>query len=190
MTSECDAMRETMSELLDNRPGAEDRRRLLAHLEGCRACQLEWDSLRAVDELLSGAAMVSPAAGFTVRFQARLAARRRQRRRTAIGLVLLAAVTALLVWLGVSTLVAFGLLFWQGAGVWAPSLLEHGVDSLSVLARAAENSIGVALVVWRAMSRLTGHPYFLSSASLTLLLTAAWVWIVGTRFRASRLARA
>ena len=189
MTSECDAMRETMSELLDNRPGAAERRRLQYHLEGCRACQREWDSLRAVDELLSGAATVSPAAGFAVRFQARLVARRR-RRQTLIGLLVLAAVTAFLLLMGIGLSVASALWTWPATAAWVAGLLSPVEDSLAALGRAVADSIAVALVILRALTRVIGHPYFLSSASLTLLLTAVWLWIVGVRPRSRQAVRA
>lgn len=189
MTTECEQMREMMSELLDNRPGAAARRRLQDHLDGCRACRREWDALRAVDELLTGAAMASPAPGFAGRFQTRLAARRK-RRQALIGLVLLSIMTAILLLVGVGSLAASGLWAWTGTSASAPGLMGHVVDSLSALGRAAENMVNLVIVILRALSRVFGHPYFLSSASVILLLAGVWAWIVAVRPRAYRAVRA
>jgi anti-sigma factor RsiW len=185
MSKTCERMRESMSAGLDDQLSDAEHRRLQAHLKACGECRHEMEVLQGVDRMLASAAMVSPEPGFVKRFQDRLSARR-NRRQGLIGLVLLTALTVSLLLVAVGSLAASGLWAWQGSVVTAPKFLGPIVDTVAVLGRAAENGISLVLIIWRALSRVSSHPYFLSSASVTLLMAAAWVWIVGWRPRAYR----
>jgi anti-sigma factor RsiW len=189
MSIVCEQMRECMSLWLDDRLTEAEQRQLRGHLRGCQDCRSQMDALRGVDDLLAGAALVSPTAGFAKRFQSRLIARR-QRRRTMIGLLLLAAATVFLLLVGMGSLAASSVWEWQGTTPQVGGLLASAVDSAAVMGRVVENVARLVLVLWRAFGRILGHPLFMSSALATALLAVAWVWVVGKRPHAYRPVRA
>ena len=49
----CSKMRETLSEYLDGRLNGRQMQQVAAHLEGCRACAREWESLRQTQQALN-----------------------------------------------------------------------------------------------------------------------------------------
>jgi len=73
----------------DERLTADQDRELRIHLRSCPTC----NTLAQANLSLRSSAVIAPAPGFTLRFQVRLAAQRKvERRRTSIGLFLLAIV--------------------------------------------------------------------------------------------------
>jgi hypothetical protein len=108
--------------LLENKSlTASEKQQLQSHLRECPSCV----ALAEVDLALNSARMAAPVAGFTDRFQARLAARKLAlRRRNAWGFVILT--------LSVLTLLAW--IFWPALAAFAqaPStLLALGFSSLT-----------------------------------------------------------
>src|SRR5262245_25829397 len=98
-----------MQAVLDGALPPADRRALEEHLAGCDSCQATWASLSSVHRLLKAEPMLAPRAGFSGRFQARLAQRRdRPQARwgaVALGLGAVAA-SALAVPLGLGVIVS------------------------------------------------------------------------------------
>ena len=48
----CNAMQARFSEYLDGRLNGREMQQIAAHLEGCRACTREWESLRRTQQAL------------------------------------------------------------------------------------------------------------------------------------------
>jgi predicted anti-sigma-YlaC factor YlaD len=84
-----------MMEALEGGLATRDRRQLVAHLETCADCRVEWDALNALERLLARPPMASPAPGFASRVEARLVRYEAQRRTLVGGLILLGAAAAL-----------------------------------------------------------------------------------------------
>jgi hypothetical protein len=64
--SECQKLQGLLSPYIDGQLDSSDRERLESHLEGCRACRLELESLRATVDLLHQVAMVSTPRSFAI----------------------------------------------------------------------------------------------------------------------------
>ena len=84
-----------MMDALDGALAATDRQRLMAHLETCARCRVDWDALVALDQMLAPAPLVSPPPGFADRVEDRIARFEAQRRTLLGGLILLGAAAAL-----------------------------------------------------------------------------------------------
>ncbi|MCA2001407.1 MAG: zf-HC2 domain-containing protein [Chloroflexi bacterium] len=132
--------------LLDDKPlNPIERRELDLHLRTCARCA----SLAEIGLTLRSAPVVSPAAGFTLRFQERLAAQKiAERRRRLWGLmVLLIAGSGLLAWLLVPYILAFASapVEWMTAGIgyflFLITSFQALTEAAAVLLRMAANFI-------------------------------------------------
>lgn len=151
---------------------------LKAHLKTCAECRQELARQNQLSQLLAASPAISPAPGFSVRFQERLE-RRRLRTRT---------------WLGISTLTLFaaatmiGLgaaLVISGAGWWQAlplqSLLNTGIKASIVLGESAVTMFSVILLISKAVARGLNQPAFAIYSLLTAVLAMVWVAVIGTR---------
>jgi hypothetical protein len=109
----------------DERLTPEQDREMRIHLRNCPDCA----GLERANLALRSAPVTAPAPGFALRFQTRLAAQRKvQRRRSLIGLFLLAIVGAgSLVWLLFPYLPFLSLSPVQLAGLWISNLVYIGL---------------------------------------------------------------
>lgn len=64
--SECQRVQGMLSPYIDGQLGPSDREGMESHLEGCRACRRELESLRATVNLLHRVTMVSPPRSFAI----------------------------------------------------------------------------------------------------------------------------
>jgi predicted anti-sigma-YlaC factor YlaD len=178
MMMECDAYREWMSLSLDGQLAQVEEQQLKAHVAICSSCRAVLADLRHVDRLLNDAPMVGPAPGFTARFEARLAARRR-RHRTWAGFVILSLAT-LGIMLGMMSLLAIpGLTLWENLS--ASGLLPKGVSLMLELGKAAASTLNLAWLVVSALARGMRHPVFIVYVMGTAILFVAWTQIVARR---------
>jgi predicted anti-sigma-YlaC factor YlaD len=147
--------------LLDNQTlTADEKRQLNAHLQGCSSCS----ALAEVNLALKSAKMAEPAAGFTDRFQARLAARKQAlRRRNFWGFLLLAlSVLSILTFFAWPVIVGLLQSPVDLLSTWIGSLLSLWV-SLIAMANAG-------LVLFRIV------PGFIPAYIWTVILFAACGW--------------
>lgn len=179
----CDTYREQMSLWIDSQLTQDEIRRIEAHTATCQACRSALDALHRVDRLLVSAPMMSPAPGFSARFQVKLAARRRRRRTWAGVATLMLATLALL--MGAIIVVGIsGLALWQSLS--ASGLLTQGIGLLLDLGKALAASLRLTWLVIDALSRGLRHPLFIAYTVLTALLVVAWTQIVTRRVFARR----
>jgi anti-sigma factor RsiW len=175
---ECEITRERMSLWLDDQLDSQQLQAVEAHTAICPSCRAALEALRRVDWLLVSAPMVAPTSGFTLRFQAKLAARHR-RRHTWAGLLTLTLATVAL-WLGVAALVAVsGLAIWQS--VSASGLLTQAIGLLLEMGRAAATALNVAWLVLSALAQGLQHPVFIAYAVATAILAALWTQVITRR---------
>lgn len=131
-----------------------ERRELDLHLRTCARCT----SLAEVGLALRSAPVVSPAAGFTLRFQERFAAQKiAERRRRWWGMiVLLTGGGGLLAWLLVPYILVFAsapiewMTAWVGYFLFILTSLQALTEAVSVLLRMAANFIPP--YVWMALA--------------------------------------
>jgi predicted anti-sigma-YlaC factor YlaD len=167
-----------MSLWIDDQLTEDEVRQIEAHATHCVSCRAALDDLRRLDRLLSAAPMISPAPGFTERFQTRLATRHR-RRRTWAGLLTLAIATIAL-FLGVTLfLVISGLTLWEDLP--ASSLLAQVTGLLLDLGEAIATSLRVAWLVVSALAQVVRHPVSIAYFAATAVLIAVWTQIVTRR---------
>ena len=149
--------------LNDERLTPEQDRDLRAHLRNCLTCT----TLARANLTLRSAAVITPAEGFALRFQTRLAAQRKvQQRRTLIGLFLLAIVGAgSLFWLLSPFLPYLELPPAQLAGIWISNLVYLALTAraLGALGNTILNVLGsqVPTYVWTLLVLLLGGMSFL-----------------------------
>ena len=147
--------------LLNNQTlAADEKRQLDAHLQGCSSCT----ALAEVTLALKSVKMAAPAAGFTDRFQVRLAVRRQAlRRRNFWGFLLLTLSV-----LSVLTLIAWPVI---------TRLLQSPVDLLA-------SWLGALLSFWAALNAMAHAglvlfriiPGFIPAYVWTVVLFAACGW--------------
>lgn len=125
---DCTHASRMMSARLDGCLESAEIARLEDHLSACGACQAEWQSLQALDNLLSVAPMLRPSARVRVRVMARLS-RRDQARRAIIGGTALTLGTVTLALLALAPAL-FGLL--NATGI-APALISGGPETVTQL---------------------------------------------------------
>lgn len=175
---ECDTYREQMSLWLDDQLAQEEIRHLESHTATCPSCRAALHTLRRVDRLMAAAPMMSPAPGFSARFQTRLAARRR-RNRTWAGIITL-ALAALALALGAMVLLAIpSLALWESLS--ASGLLTEGIGLLLDLGEAGAALLRLTWLIASALARGLRHPVFLAYAGATAILAAVWTQIVARR---------
>lgn len=84
----CEHYIEWMSLAQDGMLGSTQAHLLHTHLAICPLCRMQWAAMTDLSRMFHAAPMLSPAPGFAVRFQARLAYREEQRRRTMIWILM------------------------------------------------------------------------------------------------------
>jgi hypothetical protein len=147
----------------------EQKRDLQAHLLDCAHCT----ALTEVNLELHSVKMASPAAGFTARFQARLAGQRlRERRNRLVGaLVLVLGGIGLLVWLIAPTITIF---IGSPAG-WIAAMLNFLLVLLD-MARAIGEIGSILLRVLPGFIPPIGWMMILSAISGFILLWIVSIW--------------
>jgi hypothetical protein len=142
--------------LEDNLITAEQRRELHSHLRTCSYCSALLDTGKA----LSSVKQVSPSAGFTSRFQARLAAQKvADRRRRLWGSILfITGGLVILMWVAGPYLTSF----FSAPATWISALVEWGVFLITTLQAMAQ----AGSVLWKIV------PDFFSPFAWMILLSA------------------
>lgn len=155
--------------LNDERLAPDQDRDLRIHLRNCPECA----ALAKANMALRSAPVTAPAAGFTLRFQARLVAQRKvQFRRSLIGLSLLGIVgLGGLVWLFLPYLPYLRLTPGQLAGLWISNLVYL---ALTVRALAALGNTLLNVLV-------TLVPPFAWAFSLLMLGGLGFLWTISFR---------
>ena len=92
----CEQYTEWMSLAQDGMLSSTQHRLLHAHLAECPSCTAQWEAMTLVSQIFHAAPMATPRAGFSARFEARLAYRQEQRRQVIIWLLLGIGVIALI----------------------------------------------------------------------------------------------
>ncbi len=175
---ECGTCREWMSLWLDGRLVQAEVEQVEGHVATCPDCRTALDALWYVDRLLSAAPLVMPAPGFTLRFQARLAARRR-RRRTWAGILTLGLATLGIMLVAGVLLALYGLEWWEF--LTASGWLGQGVGLLLSLGKAWVALLNLARLVAGGLLRCLEHPAVIAYAIVTAALTLTWTHIVRRR---------
>lgn len=179
----CDTYQQQISLWIDNQLTQGEIRHLEAHTAICPACRAAQEQLQRVDWLLSSAPMISPAPGFTARFDSRLAAHRR-RRHTWAGLAIL-TLTTLALLLGTMILLGIsGVALWQSLS--ASGLLTQSIGLLLDLGKVMAASLRLAWLVLSAFAQGLRHPVFIAYAIATATLVVAWTQIVARRILSHR----
>jgi len=134
----------------------EQRRELHSHLRTCAYCA----ALLETGKALSSVKMISPALGFTARFQARLAAQKvADRRRRFWGAVLfVAGGLAIVMWVAGPYLASF----LASPATWISALVEWGIYLITTLQAMAQ----AGSVLWHVV------PGFVSPFAWMVLLSA------------------
>lgn len=174
----CDAYQKQMSLLFDQQLTQEEMREVEAHTAACPSCHTALEALRHVDRLLASAPMMSPRPGFSVRFQARLAARRR-RHRTWAGLITLTLATLALTLSAMALLAVPGLALWESLS--ASGLLTQSIGLLLDLGGAGVALLKLAWLILSALARGLRHPVFVAYLVATAILAVAWTQVVTHR---------
>ena len=138
---QCYHASEMMSAHMDGSLGSAESDRLQEHLAVCEACQTEWQSLQAIDRLLTSAPMMQAPVRVRVQVMIRLS-RRDQARRAFVGGTALALGTVALA-LIILAPVALGLL--DSIGI-APALASGGPATMVHLL-TAWGAIGRTLLI-------------------------------------------
>ena len=128
--------------LLNNTPiSSEQKRDLDSHLRTCSYCT----ALVETDRFLHSVKMVSPANGFSVRFQVRLAAQRAvDRRRKALGSILFIIMgLSLMAWIGSPILATF----LASPAAWIAALVQWGVFLLTTFKASAQAGVVILDVI-------------------------------------------
>lgn len=156
----------------------DQRAQLQEHLAACADCQAAWETLNAAERLLKSAPLAAPQAGFTSRFQARLAAERRQARPRAVWGALV---------LGSGAVGAAAIMLPLGVGVlWSVvQVLREPATSLALLsgygatANLADTLLDALLLAARALAEWAlGNPWVWLAAAGALAATAAWLYLI------------
>jgi predicted anti-sigma-YlaC factor YlaD len=175
---ECDTCREWMSLWLDGRLVQAEIEQVEEHVAACPDCRTALDALRHVDRLLSAAPPVLPAPGFTLRFQARLAARHR-RRRTWAGILTLGLATLGILLVSGTLLALYGLEWWEFLTVSGG--LGQGIGLLLSLGKTWVALLNLIRLVAGGLVRCLEHPAVVAYAIVTAALTLTWTHIVRRR---------
>jgi len=175
---ECDTYQEQMSLRLDGQLTPDEMGQLDAHVATCAVCRTSLDALRRVDRLLVSVPAVSPAPGFTSRFEARLAARRHRRRAWA-GLLTLMVGTLFLLVAAMTLVTISGLVLWESLS--ADGLLIPVVALVLDLGKALAAALKLIWLVLSAMARGTRHPAFVAFSLAGAILTVIWAQLAAHR---------
>ncbi len=80
----CDAVQARFSEYLDGRLNGRDMQRISAHVDHCRECQQEWDSLREVQQSLGALGPVSEPKDLLLRIRVAVSQERARSRQSVL----------------------------------------------------------------------------------------------------------
>lgn len=146
-----------------------ERRTFQAHLEGCPQCQTLQRKWQATHRELRARAMVSPAAGFTQRWQSGLAKRQaREARRQAI--------KTFFGFLGGAVLILLGLAIYvvstSSPADWLAALIRYGFYSLNL----ADTLVTLASIWLRSTPLALNIALWIYLAITLCLLSLAWVF--------------
>ena len=164
-----------MSQALDGQLSPADETELMRHLDECAPCRVTWEAMSGLDDLFAGAALASPAQGFSARVMARVETRRAGRRwmETILWLVL------------VGLLVAMAILPPPTAGQYVAlpdpiaRLVEQVEPGLEVMrtVRVAFGALLDGMRMWLAY--VASFPVAWALGLTTLALAATWLGLVG-----------
>lgn len=156
--------------LLNDMPiTAEQKRELNSHLRSCVYCV----ALAETGRMLSSVKMVSPASGFTMRFQARLAERKAADRRRKLWGALLFAFggSVLLIWLVSPYLTSF----FASPATWISTLVGWGVFLVTTLRALAEAGSVILRVLPNIVSPFAWMVLVSTFAGISLLWSVS-IW--------------
>jgi len=156
--------------LLNDMPlGSEQKRELDMHMRSCASCA----ALAETGVALRSVKMVSPADGFTARFQGRLAAHKlAERRRRLWGAILFAfAGLGLLVWLLAPSVT----LFLASPATWITALIEWGVFFVTTLNAMLQAGSVILRITPGFLSPLVWM-FFVSAVAGIGLLWSVSIW--------------
>ncbi|MCC6192437.1 MAG: zf-HC2 domain-containing protein [Anaerolineales bacterium] len=167
---------EWMQAVLDGALAPGERRQLEDHLAGCGECQSAWATLNEVQRLFKAGPLVAPRAGFTGRFQARLAQRRSRPRLVwgALALGLAAVATAALV-----VPPGLGLIYAALRAAQQPATALAITASLQALVATIDTVGGALWIAARAVVEpAVANPLAWPLALAALGLTGVWVYVM------------
>ena len=167
---------EWMHSVLDGDLAPASRRELEAHLAECGECQSTWTALSDVQRLLRAEPPMSPRAGFTGRFQARLAQRRSRPRLLWGGLVLgLGAVSAA----ALVVPVGLGVIITALRTAQEPATVLALVASFSAAASFVDTVFGALFIALRSLVESAAASPLAGAASLvSLALAGLWLYVL------------
>ena len=180
---ECNDYQEQMSLWIDDQLTQNEIQEIEVHTATCLTCRASLEALKRLDRLLRAAPLVSPAPGFSNRFQARLATRQR-RRRTWAGLLTLTLAALVLLMGAVAVLTVSGLALWGNLPIGL--LLPQATSLLLDLGKAMAASLNLAWLILSALARGLQHPAVIAFVAATAILITAWTQIVARRFLVRR----
>jgi anti-sigma factor RsiW len=165
-----------MHAVLDGDIAPSARRDLEAHLAECGECQSTWTALSEVQRLLRAEPPVAPRAGFTGRFQARLAQRRSRPRLlwggVALGLGAISA-AALVVPVGLGVILA------ALRAAQEPTTVLALVSSFSAAASFADTIFGALYIALRSLVETAAvSPLAWAASLVSLALAGLWVYVM------------
>jgi len=170
---ECKHASRMMSARLDGYLESADIARLEDHLNGCGTCQAEWQSLQALDNLLSVAPMLRAPVRVRVQVMARLS-RRDRARRAIIGGTALTLGTVALALLALAPAL-LGLL--NASGI-APALISGGPETVTQLLLFL-GTMGRTLLI--VIEKLALPLVSLMMCSLVFALAVNGIWMGAIR---------
>jgi anti-sigma factor RsiW len=165
-----------MHAVLDGDLAPASRRELEAHLADCGECQSTWTALSEVQRLLRTEPAVTPRAGFTGRFQARLAQRRSRPRLLWGGLALgLGAISAA----ALVVPVGLGIIVTALRTAQEPATALALVASLNAAFAFADTVLGALYIALRALVETAAASPLVWAASLvSLALAGLWLYVM------------
>jgi anti-sigma factor RsiW len=176
----CDSFIEWMSLALDGMLGPTETRLLHGHIASCPSCADTWEAMHHVSSLLRAAPIAEPQSDFVKRFEARLAYRAEQRRRTLVWM-LLGIGAIVLALLALPSLV--GVLRLTGQLVLPYQVIAYARDTMNWLYLVTNAFLEAA---WTLIRFACTGPN--AGACLLLAALAASMVVLWTRLVVSRLA--
>lgn len=174
-----DKFTEQISSWLDGELSPAEVTELQTHLSRCATCQHTYQQFQAMDHWLRNAAavMAMPAAGFSERFEARLAAYRPPQLwqlLLAVGALVIGAVFVLGGWAiaGGLTLVSVS------TTVFNTSLLSQSLISFIESTDSLRFTAEMGLLVIRSSIITMQQPAFWGFMALAVVLALVWVWLL------------
>jgi anti-sigma factor RsiW len=165
----CKQASKMLSLRLDDLLDDEEITLLEEHMAGCSACQVEWHSLQALDNLFASVPMARPPVRVRVQVMARVS-RRDQARRAIVGGMTLTLGTVALALLAIAP-VALNLLNVTGI---APALINGGPQTVVQLSTFA-STMGRALWVLIEQFALPLASLGMCSLVAALILNSLWI---------------